>query len=48
MLILGKFEKALENYTEVKDIKRVCLNVHMMNMEWVVNYICKLPGDQGI
>lgn len=41
----GLFQKALENYTEIKDIKRICLNVHMLNLEWVVNYIGKLPGD---
>lgn len=44
----GLLQKALQNYAELKDIKRICLNVHMLNLEWVVGYIGKLPGDQGL
>jgi len=35
----------LENYQDLKDIKRICLNVHMLNLEWIVQYIGKLPSD---
>jgi clathrin heavy chain len=31
----GNLQRALENYTDLKDIKRVVLNTHMINHEWL-------------
>jgi len=31
----GLFTRALENYSEIKDIKRCVLNTHAINPEWL-------------
>lgn len=41
----GLFQRALENYNDIKDIKRVILNTHAIDPEWLVAYIGKLQQD---
>ncbi len=38
----GLFQRSLENYNELKDIKRVMLNTHAIKVEWLVDYFARL------
>ena len=40
----GNLQRALENFSDIKDIKRVILNTHMINKDWLVAFISKLPS----
>lgn len=39
------FQRALENYSDIKDIKRVVLNTAAINQEWLVTYIGRMQGE---
>lgn len=41
----GLYQRALENYSDLKDIKRCVLNTHAINPEWLVYYLSKLQSD---
>lgn len=41
----GLFQRALENYTELKDVRRVVLNTHAIPADWLTNYVTKLQAD---
>lgn len=44
----GLYNRALECYTDVKDIKRVVLNTQMLPFDFLVSYLGKLPADDCI
>ncbi|KAG2382938.1 hypothetical protein C9374_004905 [Naegleria lovaniensis] len=39
----GLFQRALENYTDPNDRKRVIVNTHAMNVEWLVKWFEDIP-----
>lgn len=41
----GLFQRALENYTDLKDIRRVILNTHAIAADWLSNYLNRLQSD---
>ena len=41
----GLYQRALEHYTDVYDIKRTIVYTHLLNPEWVVNYFGRLSVD---
>lgn len=41
----GMFTRALENYTDLKDIRRVILNTHAIPAEWLTQYLSKLQSE---
>ncbi|KAG0798102.1 hypothetical protein G6F22_004554 [Rhizopus arrhizus] len=44
----GLYQRALEHYTDIHDIKRIIPFTHMMNAEWLVNYFGNLSVDQTL
>ncbi|KAI9318659.1 hypothetical protein BX666DRAFT_1930315 [Dichotomocladium elegans] len=44
----GLYQRALEHYTDIHDIKRVIPYTHMMNPEWLVSYFGHLSVDQTL
>lgn len=42
----GLYQRALENYTDVKDIKRVLLNSHALSPDFISDYLGKMEPDQ--
>ncbi|KAI8968277.1 hypothetical protein BDF20DRAFT_827793 [Mycotypha africana] len=40
----GLYQRALEHYTDIHDIKRIIPYTHQMNAEWLVNYF----GDRSV
>lgn len=34
----GLYQRALEHYTDIFDIKRAIVHTHLLNPEWLVNY----------
>lgn len=42
----GLYQRALENYTELKDIKRVLLNSHALSPEFIGDYLGKMEPEQ--
>lgn len=44
----GLLSRALECYTEVKDIKRIILNTQMFQFDFLVAYLSKLPAEDGV
>ncbi|KAG9304457.1 hypothetical protein G9A89_020021 [Geosiphon pyriformis] len=44
----GLYQKALEHYTDINDIKRVIVHTQALNPEWVVNYIGVLSVEQSL
>jgi clathrin heavy chain len=42
----GLYQRALENYTDIKDIKRVLLNSHALSPEFIGDYLGKMEPDQ--
>eukprot|EP00161_Ancyromonas_sigmoides_P018408 TRINITY_DN5085_c0_g2_i9.p1 TRINITY_DN5085_c0_g2~~TRINITY_DN5085_c0_g2_i9.p1 ORF type:complete len:1656 (-),score=901.77 TRINITY_DN5085_c0_g2_i9:282-5249(-) len=44
----GLFQRALEHYTELADIKRVLVHTHAMNPEFLVEYFGKLSRASGL
>ncbi|GAO47155.1 clathrin heavy chain [Saitoella complicata NRRL Y-17804] len=43
----GLFQRALEHYDDIKDIKRVVVNTQVLNPEWIVQYFGKLNVEQS-
>ncbi|CAF2236408.1 unnamed protein product, partial [Rotaria magnacalcarata] len=41
----GLLQRALEHYTDIDDIKRVVVQTHLLNPEWLVNYFGRLSVD---
>ena len=41
----GLFQRALELYTDIADIKRVCINTHAINHEFLVNYFGSMTTE---
>lgn len=44
----GLFQRALEHYDDMKDIKRVLSHSNVLNPEWLVNYFGKLTVEQTL
>ncbi|KAI8818504.1 uncharacterized protein EV422DRAFT_537294 [Fimicolochytrium jonesii] len=44
----GLFQRALEHYTDIYDIKRTIVHTHLLNPEWVVNFFGRLSVEQSI
>jgi clathrin heavy chain len=42
------YQRALEHYTDIHDIKRIIPYTHMMQAEWLVNYFGNLSVDQTL
>ncbi|CAF1448240.1 unnamed protein product [Adineta steineri] len=43
----GLLQRALENYTDLYDIKRAVVHTHLLNREWLVNYFGRLSIDDS-
>lgn len=41
----GMFQRALENYIDLKDIRRVILNTHAIPADWLANYLSRLQSE---
>lgn len=41
----GLFQRALEHYTELPDLKRVIVNTHAINQEFIVTFFGTLTGE---
>ncbi|KNE65463.1 hypothetical protein AMAG_11086 [Allomyces macrogynus ATCC 38327] len=44
----GLFQRALEHYTDIYDIKRTIIHTHLLQPEWVVNYFGRLSVEQSL
>lgn len=44
----GLYQRALELYTAYPDRKRVMLQTHAINAQWLVDYFANLQQDQGL
>ncbi len=44
----GLYQRALEHYTDLYDIKRTIVHTHLLNPDWVVNYFGRLSIEQSI
>ncbi|ORZ32352.1 clathrin D6 coat with Auxilin J-domain [Catenaria anguillulae PL171] len=44
----GLFQRALEHYTDIYDIKRTIVHTHLLNAEWVVGFFGKLSVEQSL
>ena len=44
----GLYQRALENYTDIKDIKRVLINSHSLSPEFIGEYLGKMDAEQGL
>jgi clathrin heavy chain len=44
----GLYQRALEHYTNIADIKRVMLNTHAINPEFLVNYFGQLSVEDSL
>ncbi|CCH60283.1 hypothetical protein TBLA_0C04870 [Henningerozyma blattae CBS 6284] len=44
----GLFQRALENYIDIKDIKRCIVSTKVIPVDWLVEYFGKLNIDQSI
>lgn len=44
----GLYQRALEHYDDLKDIKRVVVHTNVLNPEWLVNYFGKLTVEQTL
>lgn len=44
----GLFQHALENYSDLADVKRVMQNTHVINPEFLVNYFANLSADDRL
>ncbi|KAJ8904263.1 hypothetical protein NDN08_000787 [Rhodosorus marinus] len=45
---VGLFQLALENYTDLADVKRVITNTHLLNEEFVVRYFGELRSEDAL
>lgn len=41
----GMYQRALENYTDIKDIKRVLLNSHALSPDFIADYLGRMEKD---
>ena len=41
----GLYQRALENYTEIKDIKRVLLNSHALSPDFIADYLGRMEKE---
>lgn len=44
----GLYQRALEHYDDLKDIKRVIVHTNVLNPEWLINYFGKLTVEQTL
>ena len=44
----GLFQRALEHYSDILDIKRVIVHTHLFNIEWVIVYFSRLSVEQSL
>ncbi|XP_022191703.2 clathrin heavy chain [Nilaparvata lugens] len=44
----GLFERALDHYTELNDIKRILVNSQLLNPVWLVNFFSKLSIEDTL
>lgn len=44
----GMYQRALENYSEIKDIKRVLLNSHALPPDFITEYLGRMSPEQCI
>jgi clathrin heavy chain len=44
----GLYQRALENYTDPKDIKRVLMNTHALPPEYVTEYLSNMPAETSL
>lgn len=44
----GLFQRALEHYTDINDIKRVMTNTHAINPEFLVSYFARLSVENSL
>ncbi|KAI8917358.1 hypothetical protein BC831DRAFT_485343 [Entophlyctis helioformis] len=44
----GLFQRALEHYTDIYDIKRTIVHTHLLNPEWVITYFGRLSVEQTL
>lgn len=44
----GLYQRALELYTEYPDRKRVMLQTHAINAQWLIEYFANLDTEQGL
>jgi clathrin heavy chain len=44
---MGLLGYALENYTELADIRRVIVNTHMLNKEQLISFLCSLDAEKA-
>lgn len=42
------FQRALELYTEIKDIKRIIVNTQAINLDWLVGYFATLTEENAL
>ncbi|OAJ39008.1 hypothetical protein, variant [Batrachochytrium dendrobatidis JEL423] len=44
----GLYQRALEHYTDIFDIKRSIVHTHLLNPDWVITYFGTLSVDQSL
>ena len=44
----GLYQRALEHYTDIYDIKRTIVFTHLLNPEWVLTFFGRLSVDQSL
>eukprot|EP00184_Porphyridium_aerugineum_P006141 CAMPEP_0184699800 /NCGR_PEP_ID=MMETSP0313-20130426/5924_1 /TAXON_ID=2792 /ORGANISM="Porphyridium aerugineum, Strain SAG 1380-2" /LENGTH=1782 /DNA_ID=CAMNT_0027158925 /DNA_START=278 /DNA_END=5626 /DNA_ORIENTATION=+ len=44
----GLFQHALENYSDLEDIKRVITQTHVLNPAWLINFFGTLNPEHGV
>ncbi len=44
---IGLLGYALENYTELTDIRRVIVNTHMLNKDQLISFLCTLDAEKA-
>ncbi|KAF9912226.1 hypothetical protein BX616_010375 [Lobosporangium transversale] len=44
----GLYQRALEHYTEISDIKRVLVHTHLLTPDWVVSYFGRLSVEHSM
>ena len=44
---LGFLDYALENYTDINDIRRIVVNTHLLNKDQLINFLCCLEPEKA-
>eukprot|EP00122_Pirum_gemmata_P010411 Pgem_evm1s9626 len=44
----GLYQRALEHYTDIFDIKRAIVHTHLLQDEWLINYFGRLDVDDSL